>query len=157
MKTKTLANFQICISVPLSSIWCMYIVYGDHKTKFSELLNIDKSVTTHQRNLQYLLIEIYKVKKGISPTILNEVFQFLENPVYELKSGVHLPIRNWHTVFFGTESIMSPGAKLWNMVPQNIKSSESLNVFKSKTKYWTPNHCPHRVCKTYIGQAGFVN
>ena len=36
------------------------IVYGDHKTSFSELLNIDKSVTIHQRNLQDLLIEIYK-------------------------------------------------------------------------------------------------
>ena len=72
-------------------------------------------------------------------------------------SGVHLPIRNWRTVFFGTESVMSLGAKFWNMVPQNIKSSESLNVFKSKIKYWTPNHCPHRVCKTYIGQVGFIN
>ena len=37
------------------------IVYGDHKTKFLELLNLDKSVTIHQRNLEYLLIEIYKV------------------------------------------------------------------------------------------------
>ena len=54
------------------------IVYGDHKTKFSELLNIDKSVTIHQRNLQYLLIEIYKVKKGISSTIMNEIFNFLK-------------------------------------------------------------------------------
>ena len=25
------------------------------------------------------------------------------------------------------------------MIPENIKSSESLNVFKSKIKYWTPN------------------
>ena len=53
------------------------IVYGEHKTKFSELLNTDKSVTIHQRNLQYLLIEIYKVKKGISPTIM-KFFIFLK-------------------------------------------------------------------------------
>ena len=45
---------------------------------FSELWKIDKSVTIHQKNLQHLLIEIYKVKKGISPTILNEIFQFLK-------------------------------------------------------------------------------
>ena len=67
------------------------IVYGDHKTSFSEFLNIDKSITIHQRNLQYLLIEIYKVKKGISPTKMNEIFKFFENPVYEFRSGVHLP------------------------------------------------------------------
>ena len=132
-------------------------VYGDHKTKFSQLLNIDKSVTIHQRNLQYLLIEIYRVKKGISPTLINEIFQFFENPVYEHRSGVHLPSRNSRKVFFGTESIMNPGAKLWNMVPQNIKSSESLNVFKSKIKYWTPNHCSCRICETCIGQFGLIN
>ena len=91
-------------------------VYGDHKTKFSQLLNIDKSVTIHQRNLQYLLIEIYRVKKGISPTLINEIFQFFENPVYEHRSGVHLPSRNSRKVFVGTESIMNLGAKLWNMV-----------------------------------------
>ena len=105
-------------------------------------MNTDKSVTIHQRNLQYLLIEIYKVKKGISPTIMNEIFQFFENPIYERGKGVHLPSRNSRTVFFGTESIMNLGAKLWNMVPQNIKSSESLNVFKSKIKYCAPNHYP---------------
>ena len=124
---------------------------------FSELLKIDKSVTIHQKNLQYLLIEIYKVKKGISPTIMNEIFQFFENPVYELRSGVHLPSRNSRTVFFGTKSIINLAAKLWNMVPENIKSSESLNVFKSKIKYWTPSHCPYQICKTYIDQVGFIN
>ena len=54
------------------------IVYGDHDTSFSKKLNIDKSVTIHERNLQYLYIEIYKVKKNISPTITNEIFHFLK-------------------------------------------------------------------------------
>ena len=95
------------------------MVYSDHKTSFSELLKIDKSVTIHQKNLQYLLIEIYKVKKGISPTIMNEIFQYLENPVCEFRSGVHIQTRYSRTVFFGTESIINLGAKLWNTVPVN--------------------------------------
>ena len=69
---------------------------------------------------------------------MNESFQFFENRVYELRSGVHLPSRNSRTVFFGTESIINLGAKLWNMIPENIKSSEFLSVFKCKIKYWTP-------------------
>ena len=127
--------------------------------KISELLNIDKSVTIHQRYLQYLFIEIYKVKSylAISATIMNEIFQFFENTVYELRIGVHLPGKNSRTVFFGTESIMNLGANLWNMLPQNIKSSELLSVFKSKIKYCTPNHCPSRICKTYISQVGLIN
>ena len=46
---------------------------------------------------------------------------------------------------------------MWNKVPENIKSFELLNVFKSKIKYWIPNHCSCRICKTYIGQVGFIN
>ena len=107
-----------------------------------QLLKIVKSVTIHQKNLQYLLTEIHKVKKGILPTIINEIFQFFENPFYERRGGVHLPTSNSRTVFFVTESIINLGAKLYNMDPVNIKSSESLNVFKSKINYWTPNHCP---------------
>ena len=66
-------------------------VYGIHYTSFSKFLNIDKSVTIHQRNFQNLVIEIYRVKKSILLAITNEIFQFFENPVYEVRSGVHLP------------------------------------------------------------------
>ena len=82
-----------------------------------KLLNIDKSVSIYHRNVQYLLIEIYKVKKGISPTIIKESFPLPQNLVYELRSGVHLPGKNSHTVFSGTKSIMNLGVKFWNMVP----------------------------------------
>ena len=67
-------------------------------------------------------------------------------------NGVHLPGRNSRKVFVVTEIIINLGTKLWNMISKNIKSSESLNFFKSKIKYWTPNHCPCQICKTYIGK-----
>ena len=43
------------------------IVYKNYKSGFKELLQKDKSITIHLKNLQYLAIEIYKVKIGISP------------------------------------------------------------------------------------------
>ena len=83
------------------------------------VLKIDKSVTIHQtkkkkqkKNLQYLLTEIYKVKKEISLTIMNEIFKFFEYPVYGLRSGAHLPTINSRAVFLGTESIINLGVKL---------------------------------------------
>ena len=48
----------------------------------------------HQKSLQYLLMEICKVEKDIFPTTMNEIFQFFENLVFVLRSGVHLPTRN---------------------------------------------------------------
>ena len=74
-------------------------MYRDYKSSFKELLQKDKSITIHPKNLQYLEIEIYK----------------------------------------------------------NIKSSESVDIFKSKIKKWVQKICLCRLCKTYVNQVGFVN
>ena len=53
-------------------------MYRDYKSSFNERLQKDKSITIHQKNLQYLAIEIRKVKMGISPKIMNEIFDWID-------------------------------------------------------------------------------
>ena len=52
-----------------------------------------------------MAIEIFKVKIGIAPIIMNEVFSFVENSTYNLRSGMHLSRVNVHSIQYGTESI----------------------------------------------------
>ena len=63
------------------------IVYTDKSSTFYQLLEKDKSVTIYTENLQYLATEIFKVKIGISPTIMTEIFKFCNNATHNLKSG----------------------------------------------------------------------
>ena len=42
---------------------------------FSVLLDLDISVIVHQRNLRVLVTEIYKLKYGIAPEIMKEIFE----------------------------------------------------------------------------------
>ena len=56
------------------------LVYQNNLS-FSELLNLDNSLTVQQKNLQRLVTEIYKVKNGIAPEIMKEIFE-LQNPSY---------------------------------------------------------------------------
>ena len=58
------------------------LVYQNNLS-FPELLDLDNSVTVHQKNLQVLVTEIYKVKNGIAPDITNDFFE-LQNPSYNL-------------------------------------------------------------------------
>ena len=51
------------------------IVYDNHFSSFEELLSKDKSVTVHQRNLQLLAIETYKILNGLSPGIMQDIFE----------------------------------------------------------------------------------
>ena len=61
------------------------LVYQNKNLSFSELLELDNAVTIHQRNLQVLVTEIFKVKNNLSPEIMKQVFDFQE-PYYNLRS-----------------------------------------------------------------------
>ena len=73
------------------------IVYNDYSSTFEDFLNKDKSIAIHQRNLQQLAIGIFKVKIVIAPTIMNEIFTFVENNTYNLRNGMHLSRVNVHS------------------------------------------------------------
>ena len=108
------------------------------------------------KNLQYLAAEIFKVKSGLSPIIMNEVFNFQENESYNVMSGIHLASRNLHIVHFGADTISSLGPKLWKLIPDKTKHASTLSAFKAKIKPWTINNCPCRLCKTFAKDLGFV-
>ena len=95
------------------------------------------------KNLQHLATEIFKVRKGLYPIIMNEVFNFQGNESYNLRSDIHLASRNTHTAHFGTDTISSLGPKLWKLIPDKIKHASTLSAFKAKIKSWTINNWPY--------------
>ena len=50
------------------------LVYKDHNSTFSELLCKDNTLNIHQRDLQKLAIEMYKIKNNLSPSIVTDLF-----------------------------------------------------------------------------------
>ena len=132
------------------------IKYQDKKTSFQELLQKDKSVSVHMKNLQYLATEIFNVKSGLSPIIINEVFNFQENERYNLRSGAQLASKNVHIAHFDNDTISSLEPILWKLIPHKIKHASTLSAFKSKIKSWTIKNCPYRLCKIFVKDLAFV-
>ena len=91
------------------------IVYKDFNSSFQELLIEDNSLNIHHRNLQKLVTEIFKVKNGLSPELMNDVFEFIEKP-YSLRTTSHFRSRKIGTAKYGIETlpwlqIMEPCSK----------------------------------------------
>ena len=57
---------------------CLRIDYDDKKSNFNLLLVKDESVSIHYQDLEELAVKIFKVSRGLSPKIVNELFQFRE-------------------------------------------------------------------------------
>ena len=132
------------------------LTYQNRNLSFDELLKLDKSVSIHYRSLQYLVTEIYKVKMGLSSQIMNDILTLDQNDSYNLRSGVTVTIRNIRTNKFGFETISTIGAVLWQNFPNDIKNSDSLNIFKHRIKQWTPNNHPCKICRNVINSLGYI-
>ena len=115
MKTFVTSQFIYC---PL--IWMFYsrelknrinriheralrLVYQDNNLSFAELLEKDNSVIIHQKNLQVLATEIFKLKNGLAPEIMKEVFK-KQNPAYNFRSrAIHFKRENVKTTQYGVQ------------------------------------------------------
>ena len=55
------------------------LIRNEQQSGFQILLDKYNEFSAHQRNLQTLMIEIYKIVNQIAPPITNSLFMFLEN------------------------------------------------------------------------------
>ena len=131
------------------------IVYKDYVSTFAQLLEKDSSVSIHIRNLQILATEIFKARNNLSPPIVQNIFRTTE-PAYSLRRDTIFESRRIQTQRYGIESLTNLGPKIWSQVPNEIKESASLAVFKNKIKNWRPKLCPCKLCKIYVVNLGYL-
>ena len=131
------------------------LVYKDDNLTYQQLLENDNSITIHERNLQKLAVEMFKVKNKLSPLPVQELFNENDN-AYDLRIREHWELSNIKTVNYGLETMRYRGPKTWELIPNEIKEAKSLLEFKTKIKDWKPHGCTCRLCKDYIFNLGFV-
>ena len=73
------------------------IYLNQHQLTFKELLEENRTVSIHQRNLQTLTTEIYKAKNKIFPEVVNSLFEFT-NKNYNLRNASVLKRKRYFTV-----------------------------------------------------------
>ena len=66
------------------------MVYQDYVSSFTELLEKDNLTTIHSRNIQLLVTELFKVKNGLSPPFMNEIFAENAQHYYDLRKKLNL-------------------------------------------------------------------
>ena len=52
---------------------------NDKTSTFEHLLQASNKITTHQRNLEVLMVGVFKIINGFVPPIIKDLFLFREN------------------------------------------------------------------------------
>ena len=85
---------------------------------------------------------------------MNEFF-VERNSNYSLRGNNVLTRRRTNSVSYDTETVSFLAPKIWDILPKDIKNSESLDILTRKIKKWIPWKCPCKLCKTYVPEVGF--
>ena len=87
----------------------------------------------HEQSLR-LLTGVYKYIHGLSPETMNDVFSTRPNIYNTWQFNVfetHIPTLSR----YGLNLIPYKANQLWNLLPENLKSSLSLSIFKNEIKF----------------------
>ena len=129
------------------------IVYKDYESTFDDLLVKNESVCVHHRNIQFVAIEMFKVKNGLASKMMMDLFKFKQ---YRNKRSFIIPYVK--TEYMGKLSLRYFGPVVWEiMLPERFKSIKLLENFKKDIKKWVPDNCPCRLCKHYVASVGFID
>ena len=131
------------------------IVYNDNNSSFEYLLAKSSSVSKHHRNLQQVAIEIYKALNDLSSTLMSGLFRVKEKK-YNLRNKNALVSNIPHSTNYGINTISHLAPKIWEIIPNEIRCCQSLNLFKEKIRTWIPINCPCNLCRPYVHKMGFI-
>ena len=132
------------------------IIYNDYDSSFSELLEMSDESKIHIKNINGLVVEIYKFLNDILPSIMNNIFQKQEN-YYSLRKSRPRLSKGKFTTTYGIDTISFRRPQIWQDLPQDIKNFDSLNLFKSNIKRYGTLSCHCKMCKTFVPRVGYID
>ena len=91
------------------------VIYQSDES-YENLLNVDNSVSLHQRHLRILVTEIFKGVSKKNPNFMWSYFSS-KNVSYNLRKGPSLLLPSAKSTVYGTNSVHFKGTLIWNNVP----------------------------------------
>ena len=92
---------------------------NDETSTFNEMLSKSNDTTTHVKNIQKLMTEIYKYLYDLSAPIMKVLINRILK--YDLRNCRATLLRNPKTKKSGTDTIAYKTVQLWTMLPTKLK------------------------------------
>ena len=128
----------------------LYVIKQTEKShdysSLNTLLKKSDTVTIHIKNLQKLMLEIFKSMNHLNPSYIWHIHERKEIQ-YDLRTKHLCKLQSTKMVKFGMESLSFRGSILWNNRNDEIKELSTVASFKTKIKTWMGEKCNCKICK----------
>ena len=156
--TVIISSFNYC---PLVGMFCgkdanhkinrthkraLRILHNDYGSSFNTLSEKSGTVMIHVKNLQKLMLEIYKSMSNLNPSYIWHLHERKEVK-YDLRAKHLCKLPITRTIKFGMESLSFRGSLLWNNLNDEIKELLTVASFKTKIKTLAGEPCNCKICK----------
>ena len=123
------------------------IVYNEPNLNLDKLVELEKSITIHIKNIITLLTEVYKTTRGENPIFMYKIFT-QKKQYYNLRITNLLSFPKVIGSKYGTNTFVFHATQLWNQVPDSIKNEPNAKCFKAKfTRNWQVSKCTCTSCR----------
>ena len=121
------------------------MILNDNTSDYQTLLQKSKKTSMEIKRLRNLATEIFKTVNKLNPTFMKNLFTSKENARVRPNNIV---VKRHNSATYGDKSLMALGPKIWNALPEKIKSELSYKKFKEYTDLWFEPKCRCNIYKS---------
>ena len=116
------------------------IVMNNYTCSYNDLLLEAKIPSLHVSRIKTIAIETFKCINKLNPGFLHDLFTINETG-YDLRDGQKIQPPKVKTTSFGLNSFRFEAARIWNLIPSEIKLTDSLPAFINGITKWQGPQC----------------
>ena len=120
------------------------VIFNNYTSNYNDLLEKAGCTSLYMSRINSTALETYRSINKINPPFLHDLFLTCESN-YSMRRGHQIMQPKVHTEKYGINSFRYEGAKIWNNLPNDVKSVESVSDFKNAVKQFY-KHCECNMC-----------
>ena len=157
-KSFVLSNFNYC-----SAVWhfcgasnsakleklqfrALKFIFDRYDLDYSTLLRMANLPTLELSRMKNIATEVYKAVQGSNPEYINRVFKPNAHG-YSLRAKYTVRASTCHTTKGGLHSGKNFGTKIWNSLPNELRTGKNFPTFKRLLRHWDGFSCKCCSCR----------
>ena len=120
-------------------------IYNDFQSSTEALLSLSDTSPLHIKRMKLMACEAYKIINELSPTYIRDLIN-VKVSQYNFRNEHQASLPQVNSTRYGLKSFRYEAARIWNSLPNNIRTAESFPHFKRLIRTWDRINCKCSSC-----------